>query len=46
MIMLTDITDSNIAFNELSDKLEARAEISGFMLRYSTKTFSTPCTGF
>ncbi len=23
MIMLTDITDSNIAFNELSDKLEA-----------------------
>ncbi len=23
MIMLTDITDSNLAFNELSDKLEA-----------------------
>jgi ACT domain-containing protein len=33
MIMLTDITDSNIAFNELSDKLEAAGRDIGLYVK-------------
>jgi ACT domain-containing protein len=33
MIMLTDITDSNIAFNELSDKLEAAGREIGLYVK-------------